>query len=121
MVEGRRSFISCIVAILAAARSSLARQQQQSPFPRVPGVPGADRQNPFPGDEPPRAPDPKEQLKENQKTLRRDVDRLLELAQELKTESEKTEQTSVLSLSLIHKAEEAEKLARQIKSLARAV
>jgi hypothetical protein len=121
MVEGRRSFISCIVAILAVARSSLARQQQQSPFPRVPGVPGADRQNPFPGDEPPRAPDPKEQLRENQKTLRRDVDRLLELAQELKTESEKTEQTSVLSLSLIHKAEEAEKLARQIKSLVRAV
>jgi hypothetical protein len=120
MVKGRRSFISCIVAVLAGARSSLAQQQQQSPFPRVPGVPGAG-QNPFPGEEPPRVPDPKEQLKENQKNLRRDVDRLVELAQELKTESEKTEQTSVLSLSLIHKAEEVEKLARQIKSLARAV
>ncbi len=120
MVKGRRSFISCIVAVLAA-RSSLAQQQQPLPFPRVPGVPGADRQNPFPGGEPPRASDPKEQLKENQKNLRRDVDRLLELAQELKTESDKTEQTSVLSLSLIHKAEEVEKLARQIKSLARAV
>src|SRR6266849_2765374 len=104
MVRGRRLFISYIVAFLAAARSSLALQQQ-----------------PFPGDEPYRAPDPKEQLKENQKNLRRDADRLVELAQELKTESDKTEQTSVLSLSLIHKAEEVEKLARQIKSLARAV
>jgi len=108
------------VAVLAAAKSSLALQQQPAQFPRPPGVPGAGP-NPFPGDEPPRAPDPKEQLKENQKNLRRDVDRLLELAQELKTESDKTEQTSVLSLSLIHKAEEVEKLARQIKSLARAV
>src|ERR1700730_1833042 len=109
MVRGRRAFISCIVTVLAAARSSLALQQQQSPFPRVPGVPGADRQSPFPGDEPSRGPDPKEQLKENQRNLRRDVDRLLELAQELKTESDKTEQTRVLSLSLVHKAEEVEK------------
>jgi len=120
MVKGRRSFIACVVAVLAGARSSLGLQQQQSPFPRVPGGPGADRQSPFPGDEPTRTPDPKEQLKENQKNLRRDVDRLVELAQELKTESDKTEQTTVLSLSLIHKAEEVEKLARQIKSLARA-
>ena len=121
MVRGRRLFISCIGAFLAAARSGLAQQQQPMPFPRLPGVPGADRQNPFPGDEPSRAPDPKEQLKENQKNLRRDADRLVELAQELKTESDKTEQTTVLSLSLIHKAEEVEKLARQIKSLARAL
>jgi hypothetical protein len=121
MVKGRRSFISSFLAVLAAARSSFARQQQQSPFPRVPGLPGADRPYPFPGDEPPRAPDPREQLKENQKNLRRDVDRLVELAQELKTETDKTEQTSVLSLSLIHKAEEVEKLARQIKYLARAL
>jgi len=44
----------------------------------------------------------------------------LQLAQELKGEADKTEQTSVLSLSLVHKAEEVEKLAKQIKGLARA-
>jgi hypothetical protein len=44
---------------------------------------------------------------------------LLQLAQELKDEADKTEQTDVLSLSLIHRAEEIEKLARQINGLAR--
>jgi hypothetical protein len=45
---------------------------------------------------------------------------LVQLARELKDEADKTEQTDVLSLSLVHKAEEVEKLARQIKDLIRA-
>jgi DNA-binding MltR family transcriptional regulator len=65
-------------------------------------------------------PDPRAQLKENQKNLRQDADHLLQLAKELKDEAEKTEQTDVLSLSLVKKAEEVEKLARHIKDLARA-
>jgi hypothetical protein len=64
--------------------------------------------------------DPKERLKENLKNLRRDVDELVQLAQDLKTDADKTNQTDVLSITLIHKTEEIEKLARQIKSLARA-
>jgi len=87
----------------------------------VPHLPDAGESNGS-RDEGPALPprDPKEQLKENQKNLRSDVDRLLQCAQELKDEVDKTEQTNVLSLSLVHKAEEVEKLARQIKSLARA-
>jgi sugar-specific transcriptional regulator TrmB len=68
---------------------------------------------------PPR--DPKEQLKENQKNLRHDADQLLELAQQLKAEADKTEQTEVLSMPLVRKAEEVEKLARKVKDLARAI
>ena len=55
------------------------------------------------------------QLKEDQKALRRDVDRLLQMAKDLKDESDKTPETDVLSLSLVKKAEDIEKLAHQIK------
>jgi hypothetical protein len=50
--------------------------------------------------------------------MRRDVDELVQLAQNLKTEMDKTSKTEVLSLTLILKAEEIEKSARKIKSLA---
>jgi hypothetical protein len=68
---------------------------------------------------PPRA-DPKVQLKEDQKTLRRDVNRLVQLAKELKDETDMTPETDVLSLSLVKKAEDIEKLARQIRDRIRA-
>ncbi len=58
-------------------------------------------------------------LKANQKDIKRDVERLAELAQELKQEVEKTDSSEVLSLPLLRKAEEIEKLAKHIKSLAR--
>ena len=64
--------------------------------------------------------DPKAHLKEDQKALRRDVDRLLQLAKDLKDESDKTPETDVLSLSLVKKAEDIEKLARQIRDRIRA-
>jgi hypothetical protein len=40
---------------------------------------------------------------------------LLQLAKDLKEESDKTPETDVLSLSLVKKAEDIEKLAHQIK------
>jgi hypothetical protein len=117
---GRRSFFPIMVMTLVGVRAQFAGQQRQGPIPRIPRIPDATRSNGSPENEsaPPRR-DPKEQLKENQKNLRRDADHLLQLAQELKDEADKTEQTDVLSLSLVRKAEEVEKLARQIKSLAR--
>jgi hypothetical protein len=68
---------------------------------------------------PPRS-DPKVQLKEDQKALRHDVDRLLQLVKDLKDESDKTPETNVLSLTLVKKAEDIEKLARQIRDRIRA-
>jgi len=119
MQTGRRSFLSMIVVTLAGVRAVFAGQQGQSPMPRLPQIPDASGSGSL-GDEPiSRKRDLKEQLKENQKNLRRDADHLLQLAQELKDEADKTEQTDVLSLSLIRRAEEIEKLARQIKGLAR--
>ncbi len=52
--------------------------------------------------------------------MRRDVDRLLQLVKELKDESDKTPETDVLSMSLVKKTEDIEKLARQIRDRIRA-
>ena len=123
MKTGRRLFLSSfspsIVIVLAAARSLFAKPQRRGP-PSASQIPDASDSG-RPGEAPSLAPpDPKVQLKENQKNLRRDADHLLQLAKDLKDEADKTEQTDVLSLSLVKKAEEVEKLARQIKDLARA-
>jgi hypothetical protein len=121
METGRRSFFSSIVVTLVGVMGLFAGGQRQGPVHRVPQIPDASVPDGPLGEESaaPRR-DPQELLKENQRNLRRDADHLLQLAQELKDEADKTEQTNVLSLSLVHKAEEVEKLARQIKGLARA-
>jgi hypothetical protein len=122
METGRRSFFQTLVVTLVGVRALFAGQKgTQRSMPRMPHIPDASESNGSRDERPTFPPrDPKEQLRENQKNLRRDADRLLQLAQELKNEADKTEQTDVLSLTLVHKAEEVEKLARQIKGLARA-
>jgi len=122
MLAGRRYFMAEIAAALAGSKVLYAGIQRVSPqtkrFPT-----NADPTNPInePDDIPPLPPrNPKAQLKENQKKLRDNADHLLELAKGLKEEADKTQQADVLSLTLVKKAEEVEKLARQIKDLARA-
>jgi len=120
MNTGRRFFFSSIAAALAGTQTLLAgaqsgRHEAPPSNPQSSQVPGAvGSAGPDETTLPPRA-DPKELLREDQKTLRRDVDRLLQLAKDLKDESDKTPETDVLSLSLVKKAEEIEKLAHQIK------
>jgi hypothetical protein len=120
MQTGRRFFLSGAAAMLASVRAIVAQRHdptaQNPPFPGPNGVPSA-----APDDIPlpPRA-DPKTQLKEQQKEVRRDVDRLLQMVKDFKEESDKTPETDVLSLSLVKKAEDIEKLARQIRDLIRA-
>jgi hypothetical protein len=118
METGRRSFLSFIVVTLLGVKCQFAAQTRQEPIPRG-QTPDASGSAAPPDMTVPRR-DPQEELRENQKNLRRDADHLLRLAQELKDEADKTEQTNVLSLSLVHKAEEVERLAKHIKGLARA-
>jgi hypothetical protein len=61
----------------------------------------------------------KTMLEERQKNIKKEVEKLYELAAQLKTEVEKTDATSVLSLAMLRKAEEIEKLAKQIKDHAK--
>jgi len=121
MKTGRRCFLANFVVTLAGANVLRAGGQREVPPNQFPQFPDASGSNHPPEDVPlPPISYPKVRLKESQKNLRRDADHLLQLAKELKDEVDKTEQTSVLSLSLVHKAEEVEKLARQIKDLIRA-
>ena len=121
MKTGRRFFISSFAVALAGTKSLFAepqRRQPPVPYPQVPGAAGSGRIDENAPPAPP--PDPTARLKESQKNLRRDVDHLLELAKDLKEEADKTEQTNVLSVSLVKKSEEIEKLAHHIKDLVRA-
>lgn len=119
MQASRRMFIGWAVpaAILAAALRGLG--QQSVPPPKSPppprGFPRITPQDPIPLP----APDPNAVLKANQKNIKRDVQKLLELAQDLKKEVDKTDSAEILNLSLVHKAEEIEKLAHQIRTLAK--
>ena len=118
MTIGRRSAVSTVALTLFGLPTLLAAQWDRlpsaQPNPRLPP-------RPAPPDlaSTPHA-DPKEAVKENLKQLRLDVDQLVQLVQDLKTETDKTNQTNVLSLTLVHKTDEIEKLAKQIKSLVRA-
>lgn len=122
MKTGRRFFLSSVAATLAGTRVLMAGAQAQgrhepSHIPQVPDASSSNGVDDVPL--PPRA-DPKVQLKEGQKELRHDVDHLLQLVKDLKDESDKTPETDVLSLSLVKKAEDIEKLARQIRDRIRA-
>jgi hypothetical protein len=58
----------------------------------------------------------KRMLEENEKDIKKKVEKLYDLATELKAEVDKTDSSKVLSLNLIRKAEEIEKLAHDIKN-----
>jgi cytochrome P450 len=117
MKTGRRYFLSGIATTLAGARALLAGAQGQRHDGQThnPQIPDASNSGAADGMPSPARSDPKVQLKEDQKALRRDVDRLLQMVRDLKDESDKTPETDVLSLSLVKKAEDIEKLAHQIK------
>jgi hypothetical protein len=121
MKTGRRFFLSSIAATLAGANDLLAARQRRAiqgpPVSQIPDASSSGR-----GDEPVQPPrmDPKVQLREDQKLLRQDVDRLLQMVKELKQESDDTPETDVLSLSLVKKTQDIEKLARQIRDRIRA-
>jgi hypothetical protein len=58
-------------------------------------------------------------LEENQKDMKKNIERLFQLATELKEEVEKTDSTTTLSLVMLRKTEEIEKLARMIRDRAK--
>lgn len=109
VVNNRRAFLSELLAAGAAAGvySALAGAQ----------TPDASQQKPSENaPETPLQPMDKRILDENEKEIKKKVEKLYDLASELKSEVEKTDSSKVLSLNLVRKAEEIEKLAREIKN-----
>jgi len=123
MNSGRRIFLTTAMSWAAAgplgAQFGPRQHGMENGLPQTPDASGGVRR---PTDYPPNfpPPDPKQLLRENRKHIQRDAVQLLEMARALKEEADQTQQTNVLSLSLIHKAEAIEHLAKQIKGLARA-
>jgi hypothetical protein len=101
--------VASSLADAAPARSQNPNQSQR----QVPNNPNQ------PGLIPPAIPPSSAQLRQNQRDIRKDVDELFSLAQELKTLAAKSDAAQELSVGLIQKTEEIEKLAKKIRDLAR--
>lgn len=116
----RRGFLTTLAMIVSIVNvwisSAEANQAPQSgPTPR----PTQDRPTPTdvaPPDNP-NVPSPeKRMLEENEKDIKKKVEKLYQLAAELKAEVDKTDSSKVLSLTMLKKTEEIEKLARDIRN-----
>lgn len=111
MLESRRKILwgmAIAAPFLAVAAQSGA---QQFPKKSLPAKPDDQEKEDTP---PPEAL--KSRLEANDKDIKKKVERLFQLATELKDQVEKTDSSQVLSLALLKKAEEIEKLAKEIKN-----
>ena len=111
-MKTRRTFLGGMLFVGAATGSagSLTLSRPQD-FPRKPQP----VQEPPPDN--PSVPSPEKRMpEENFMDIRNKVERLYQLATELKAEVAETDSAKVLSLHLVKKAEEIEKLAHQIKN-----
>jgi hypothetical protein len=111
-MQTRRSFLTRFLASglpLAVYVRTLAGQTR-------PNVPRDQAQKEE--DMTPPKPDPKTILESNQKDIKKSVEKLYQLASELKAEVEKTDAVKVLSVLMLKKTEEIEKLAKEIRSRA---
>ncbi len=64
-------------------------------------------------------PDPRAALQERQEEIKKQVKQLYGLASQLNSEIDKTNSADVLSLQVMKKAEQIQKIAKHIQSLAR--
>lgn len=119
MHTSRRAFLSLgVPLVLFAARAAAQRgATMRARMPKLSAEQSHVAVAPLPGNPPP--PDPAALLKEKQEAIRREVLHLYELAGELKHETESTDSAAVLSLPLLKKTEQIQKIAKHIHALAR--
>jgi hypothetical protein len=118
MSDTRRGFLMILagtgtLALLGAG--NLSGQAKPSGRAR-PSDPAAEPESadPMPAKSPTKA-----LLEANEKDIKKNIEKLYQLATDLKEEVEKTDSAQVLSLAMVKKAEEIEKLAHEIKSRAK--
>jgi hypothetical protein len=124
MFHPRRSLtiISIAAVILVSTASSVTPQGHPTPTPIVPRPsPNAPNPNYPPGLQGPEQtpPDPKKMNRQNQAEIKADVEKLYELIGELKEEVERSDANSTLSVGVVKKAHQIEKLAKQVKDRAK--
>jgi hypothetical protein len=115
-MQTRRGFLSRLLASglpLTICVRTLAGQARPTPATRDPA-----QQKEKDDEMAPSKIDPKTILESNQKDIKKSVERLYVLASELKAEVEKTDAVKVLSVVMLKKTEEIEKMAKEIRSRA---
>jgi hypothetical protein len=117
-MKQRRQFLSKLCLTIAPAIFLPARLRAQADDQKTrprnrPDSKSGEDDNPLP------AASRKAALEENEKDIKTKVEKLFQLASELKEEVEKTDSAKVLSLAMLKKAEEIEKLAKDIKTRAK--
>ena len=117
MTDTRRSFLTALggTALIFMRAAILSGQAKPKGRPT-----GADpNQEPESTDPAPAKSPSKALLEANEKDIKKNIEKLYQLATDLKAEVEKTDSSQFLSLGLVKKAEEIEKLARDIKTRAK--
>ena len=113
-MEARRDFLTRIISVVVPVGilAFLPSAQARATRPQNPQLPK---------EEDPSAPkpDPKLMLEANQKEIKKNVEKLYDLASELKAEVEKTDSVHVLSVAMLRKTDEIERLAKEIRSRAK--
>jgi hypothetical protein len=128
MDANKRNFLAAIIPMALGVRLGLFSSARVAPaqngLPTRPqpsqGGPPPKLEQPMPSDEiKPDSKEAKDILKQNQRQIAENVEKIYKLAAELKDEVEKTDAANTLSLPMIQRAEQIEKLAKQVKNLAR--
>jgi hypothetical protein len=121
MPESRRHLLLTFfgaAGVLAARPLFVAAQHTPQPVPS-PNAPNPNFPHRIGDPDPTTGTDPKALDKQNQAEIRSEVEKLYEMVSELKEQVEKTDANSTLSVSLVKKAQQIEKLAKQIKDRAK--
>ena len=118
MIDTRRSFLTALAGtalmfMRAALLHGQAKPSSSRPTPTDPA------QQPENTDAAPLKSPSKALLEANEKDIKKNIEKLYQLATDLKAEVEKTDSSQFLSLALVKKAEEIEKLAHDIKTRAK--
>ena len=118
-MKTRRTFL--VGMVLAGVASGMTGHSLSGQLPPIRPQEPKPSPEPKPGQESspegPSLPNPeKRMLEDNDKDMKKKVERLYQLASELKEQVDKTDSSKVLSLDLVKKAEEIERLARDIKN-----
>lgn len=124
MPESRRNLLTILFSAASVLTIEPLLGGAQAPAPGSGSAPKAkvypNGQDPnATGIEEPSRLDPKAIERANQQKIRTDVVKLYEMVSDLKEQIEKTDATSTLSVSILKKAQQIEKLAKQIKDLAK--
>ena len=124
MPQSRRRWLTTFLGaagILAAKPlllSALPMQVHPQPIPS-PNAPNPNFPPGLNGPDNTPAPDHKDVDPKKQQEIKTDVQKLFELASELKNETEKADLNSMLPVTMVKKAQQIEKLAKQIKDLSK--